>query len=38
VTIAVFASIGIATALWATLSPSLRGLPPLEEVLGSEMA
>lgn len=37
-TIAVFAATGIVIALWATLSPSFRRLPPLEEVLGREMA
>jgi MFS family permease len=35
-TIAVFAAVGIALALWATMSPALRGLPPLEEVLSGE--
>jgi predicted MFS family arabinose efflux permease len=37
-TIAVFATTGIAIALWATISPSFRDLPPLEAVLGNEMA
>jgi MFS family permease len=36
-TIAVFAASGVGLALWATLSPSFRHLPPLEEVLGNEI-
>jgi predicted MFS family arabinose efflux permease len=37
-TITVFAACGAALAVWATLSPSFRNLPPLADVLGSEMA
>jgi hypothetical protein len=37
-TIGVFAGTGIALAVWATVSPSFRNLPPLEGLLGSEIA
>lgn len=37
-TIAVFGGVGVVLALWATVSPSFRNLPPFEEVLGNELA
>jgi MFS family permease len=37
-TIAVFAAVGIAVASWATVSPALRGLPPIDEVFAGEPA